>query len=96
MKMLKVILSLLLFLSFSYADKAQKQLTFELKDIKGNVYHITNTDDGMDIKELRGKVVFIAFFGHRCPPCRMEIPGFIEYTKDKEYAKKSTILALEV
>jgi len=96
MKILKIVLSLLMFLSFSYADEVKQPLTFELKDIKGNVYHITNTDDGMEIKELKGKVVFIAFFGHRCPPCRMEIPGFIEYTKDKEYAKKSTILALEV
>jgi thiol-disulfide isomerase/thioredoxin len=76
--------------------KQKKTLTFELKDIKGNVYHITNTDKGMDIEELKGKVVFIAFFGHRCPPCRMEIPGFIEYTKDEKYAKKSAILAMEV
>jgi thiol-disulfide isomerase/thioredoxin len=96
MKVLKIVLGLLMFLSFSYADEVKQPLTFELKDIKGNVYHITNTDDGMEIEELKGKVVFIAFFGHRCPPCRMEIPGFIEYTKDEEYAKKSTILALEV
>jgi len=95
MKILKILLSLLLFASISFAQ-SQKELTFELKDINGNVYHIKNKDDGMDIQELKGKVVFLAFFGHRCPPCRMEIPGFIEFTKNKEYAKKSTILAMEV
>jgi thiol-disulfide isomerase/thioredoxin len=99
MRLLKFCLSLLLFLSFSFANDTEGSknvLAFELKDIKGNVYHITNTEGGMEIKELKGKVVFIAFFGHRCPPCRMEMPGFIKYTQDEEYAKKSTILAVEV
>jgi len=96
MRFLKIFLALALFLSFSFAESAKKELTFELKDLNGNVYHVINKDDGMDIKELKGKVVFLAFFGHRCPPCRMEIPGFIKFTEDKEYAKKAVILAMEV
>jgi len=98
MKYIKILLIMLLtFSSISmYGNDSKKVLTFELKDVNGTTYHVTNTDEGMDIKELKGKVVFLAFFGHRCPPCRMEIPGFIEYTKDKEYSQKSAILAMEV
>jgi len=96
MKIIKIFLSLVLFTSIIYAESPKKELTFELKDINGTVYHIINKDDGMDIPELKGKVVFLAFFGHRCPPCRMEIPGFIKYTNDQEYSKKSVILAMEV
>jgi len=96
MKFIKILLALTLAFSISFADSTKKELTFEIKDLNGTVYHVVNKDDGMDIKELKGKVVFLAFFGHRCPPCRMEIPGFINYTKDKDYAEKSAILALEV
>jgi len=96
MKIFKIFLSLILFTSVIFAETATKELTFELKDINGTVYHVKNKDDGMDIPELKGKVVFLAFFGHRCPPCRMEIPGFIKFTNDKEYSKKATILAMEV
>ena len=92
MKVLKIFFSLMLFLTVGFASNT----AFELKDIQGNTYHVNATSDSIVIDELKGQVVFIAFFGHRCPPCRMEIPGFISYTNNKDYAKKSTILAFEV
>ena len=80
-----------------FADvDATKTVSFDINDIQGNYYHITSTDEGLDIPSLKGKVVFLAFFGHRCPPCRMEMPGFVEFTNDKDYAKKAVILAFEV
>ncbi len=94
---MKILSIFLLLVSFLVAgESAKKELSFDITDIQGNSYHIVNTDEGLDIKELRGKVVFLAFFGHRCPPCRMEMPGFTKYTKDKEYAKKAVILGFEV
>ena len=96
MKFFRILIALVLFLGLSFAKDIEKPLTFELTDINGTTYHITDKPDGIDIKELKGKVVFISFFGHRCPPCRMEIPGFISYTKDKDYQKKAVILAFEV
>ena len=98
MRFFKIFLTVVMMMTFLNAKevKTAKDLAFNLTDINGNTYHIKHKEDGLDIPELKGKVVFIAFFGHRCPPCRMEIPGFIKFTKDKSYAKKAVILALEV
>ena len=98
MRFLKIFFTIVLIATFLNAkdSKSANQLEFDLTDINGTTYHIKHRDDGLDIPELKGKVVFLAFFGHRCPPCRMEIPGFINFTKDKSYAKKAVILALEV
>ena len=106
MRIFKIFLTLIFLGIVSFANDtnttAQDQIvskapiTFTLEDINSNTYHITDTPTGLKIKELEGKVVFLAFFGHRCPPCRMEIPGFIEFTKDKNYSSKATILAFEV
>ncbi|MDP4198825.1 MAG: TlpA disulfide reductase family protein [Bacteroidota bacterium] len=45
---------------------------FELKDLDGNVHHLS---------DYRGKVVVLNFWATWCPPCRKEIPDFIELQK---------------
>jgi len=48
---------------------------FSLKDTNGNIYSSTH---------LAGKPAAINFFATWCPPCREEIPGFIEvYNRHK-------------
>jgi peroxiredoxin len=42
---------------------------FVLEDLEGN----THTLD-----EYKGKVIFLNFWATWCPPCRQEIPGFLE------------------
>jgi len=93
MKFLKYLLIISLLITTSYSLDS---INFVLKDNKGKTYHVESSAKLLDIKELRGKVVYLAFFGHRCPPCMMEVSGFIEFTKNKEYAKKAKILAVEV
>jgi len=49
---------------------------FSLKDTNGNIYSSV---------QLAGKPAAINFFATWCPPCREEIPGFVEvYNKHKE------------
>jgi peroxiredoxin len=49
---------------------------FSLKDTNGNIYSSA---------QLAGKPAVINFFATYCPPCREEIPGFVEvYNKHKE------------
>ena len=43
---------------------------------------------------MEGKVVFLEFFGHQCPPCLMSIPHLIDM--QKKHQGKLAVLAVEV
>jgi thiol-disulfide isomerase/thioredoxin len=74
--------------------KSDKSSLFTLTTIKGKSLNIDELDGGLAIHELKDKVVFLIFFGHRCPPCLAEIPALIELTKEGH--KDLEIIALEV
>ena len=98
--MKKIIVSILLLsLSLFSADSAdsvekEKEQQFELTTLTGKKLHITTKPNGLDIKEIQGKVVFLSFFGYNCPPCKREIPEFIKMKK--KYGKDLEIIAVEV
>jgi len=46
-----------------------KAMDFELKDINGNPFKLS---------DYSGKVIILNFFATWCPPCRMEMPDFNE------------------
>ena len=57
---------------------------FKLHDLEGKV---------RDVKEWDGKVIMLNFWATWCPPCRKEMPAFIEL--QKKYADKGfTILGI--
>ena len=71
-----------------------KEALFTIKTVTGKTLHIDEKDAGLDIHEFRGKVVFLIFFGHQCPPCMAEIPELIKITKEGH--KDLEIMGLEV
>ena len=67
---------------------------FELTTVNGNKIHVDEAENGITLQEHKDKVVFLLFFGYRCPPCLSEIPALIEIAKEK--GDKLEILAMEV
>jgi thiol-disulfide isomerase/thioredoxin len=55
--------------SESNDDKFPMAPDFTLKDVEGNP---------VSLSDYKGKVVFVNFWATWCPPCRAEIPHFIE------------------
>ncbi len=92
--MKKLLVSVLLFFTLLTSTQAAAQPTMSMTDIKGNTYQITGTEQGLNIKGLEGKIVFLEFFGHRCPPCLASIPHLIKL--QNKYKNKLAIVSVEV
>ncbi|CAA6813162.1 MAG: Thioredoxin [uncultured Sulfurovum sp.] len=67
---------------------------FKLADVDGNKLHVDEAENGIIFQEHKGKVVFLLFFGYRCPPCLEEIPVLKEMVKEK--GDKLAVIGLEV
>jgi len=67
---------------------------FHIKDINGTNYTVEALPNGLQFKEIQNKVIFLEFFGHRCPPCLKSIPKYIEL--QKQFHDKLAIVAIEV
>jgi len=60
----------------------------------GKALHMTGTPTGLIFDEYKGKVVFLEFFGHRCPPCLKSIPHYKKL--QEKYKDDLAIIAVEV
>ena len=67
---------------------------FEIIDSEGKTLHIDEVENGISFQEHKDKVVFLIFFGYRCPPCLGEIPELVELQKEK--GDKLAIIGMEV
>ena len=67
---------------------------FELTTVDGNKIHVDEAQNGITFQEHKDKVIFLLFFGYRCPPCLSEIPALKEMAKEK--GDKLEIIAMEV
>jgi len=91
--MKKLLLILILVVPTIFAQNVQ-QPSFDIVDTNNNHIQIKGTNDGLDIAGAKGKIVFLEFFGYRCPPCLKSIPHLIDL-KNK-YKDKVEIIAIEV
>ncbi len=96
--MQKLLTTLVIFLTVTLSLHAtpltQSADEIKITDIHGKRLTIVGTDKGLDIKGLEGKIVFLEFFGHRCPPCLRSIPHLIKL--QKKYQDRLAIIAVEV
>jgi len=93
MKKIVMFAFMLLTLS-SFSEAVSTQPVMNITDIKGVSHQITGTKEGFKIKGLEGKIVFLEFFGHQCPPCLASIPHLIDL--QKKYPNKLAIISIEV
>ena len=87
-----LILSLLTYTHAAGSQTALAEMT--MTDITGKTYDVTGTEQGLNIKGLEGKVVFLEFFGHKCPPCLASIPHLIKL--QKKHKDNLAIVSIEV
>ena len=88
--LLTLTFSLLAVTTFMNANEVP---SFTLTTVDNKTITVTETKEGLDFKEFKGKAVLLTLFGHRCPPCLKEIPEFIELTK--KHKDDLEIIALE-
>jgi len=87
--MKKIIISLCLLLNITL--NAQEM---EMIDTNGTSYKIQAQDEKFEIEGMKGKVVFLEFFGLSCPACKEIMPTLIKL--QEKYPKKLKVLAIEV
>ena len=92
--MKKLLLSAVLLLALFTSTHAANDMKMSMTDVNGKTYQVTGTEQGLKIKGLEGKIVFLEFFGHKCPPCLASIPHLIKL--QKKYKNKLAIVAVEV
>ncbi len=92
--MRKIFTSLFLIFSLFTYIQAEEAPKMSITDIKGVTHQIAGTEEGLKIKGLEGKIVFLEFFGHRCPPCIKSIPHLIKL--QEKHKDKLAIIAIEV
>jgi thiol-disulfide isomerase/thioredoxin len=93
-KLLMTAFMLLAFLSTAQAESPAKKSGLQITDINGKSYTVTGTKEGLKISGMEGKVVFLEFFGHQCPPCLASIPHLSHL--QKKYKDKLAIIGVEV
>jgi len=67
---------------------------FTLTTLEGDALHVDEAEEGIIFQEHKGKVVFLLFFGFKCPPCLAEIPVLRAMTAEKH--EDMEIIAIEV
>jgi len=76
------------------AVSTEKIKSIKITTIDGKQLEIIGTEEGFQIPQYKGKIVFAEFWGTHCPPCLMSIPHYIKL--QEKYKDDLAILAIEV
>lgn len=87
--MKKIVLILLTLLASSLLAEEMS-----MTDTNGTSYKVIGTNSEMKIEGMEGKVVFLEFFGLKCPACKEAMPNMINL--QNKYPNKLQIMAIEV
>jgi len=93
MKKLILTLALAFMTNTTLLTAEEPPLTFTLTTTNEKIINVTDTKEGLDFNQFKGKAVLLTLFGHRCPPCLKEIPVFVQLTKN--HPDDLAIVALE-
>ncbi len=78
---------LLLVFIFNFCNGSEKKGNFENDPLKAPEFTLKELRGTMiSLSTYKGKIIFLNFWATWCPPCRAEIPGFIEIFN--EYKEK--------
>ena len=92
--MKKIMTALLILFTVGSLLQAAENDYIKLPTLGGKTIHIKGTDNGLEIPEYKGKVVFLEFWGTHCPPCLASIPHYVDMIK--KYKGKLAMLGIEV
>jgi len=87
MKKIMILLSLVLNMTLMAKE-------MEMVDTDGVSYKIHAQGKQFEIEKMKGKVVFLEFFGLNCPACRELMPTLIKI--QNRYPEKLKVMAIEV
>ena len=93
-KLLTATLLLISLLTYTQAQEEKPLAQMTMTDVQGKSYNVTGTEQGLIIEGLEEKVVFLEFFGHKCPPCLESIPHLIKL--QNKHQDKLAIVSIEV
>jgi len=65
------------------ASEVSSKNIFTLPTLDGKTLHVNEVNGGIVFQEHKNKVVFLIFFGYKCPPCLAEIPILEKITNEK-------------
>jgi len=90
--MKKTLLLLVTLLALNINLSAEEKMS--MTDTNGTTYSVIGDKNQLKIEGMEGKVVFLEFFGLKCPACKDALPSLINL--QKKHKDKLQIMAIEV